>query len=268
MRRFTTLSSVAIEHGFYADGRPTGLRFVPDPATARRLAAPDLVLRTEPAGLLVAGEVDAWAADGPVVLRFLVHDADGSFARAAEPFLGAGDGLLRLASQRAVDAGEGRFRLHKAPFVRRADLRKPDAEARPSPLLPGRRPLFELVLEVAPETVGRTYVARFQPRRVFWTYYVQGGDPEAALRVVDADGAEDFVDLGPLGERTRLRGRGFRSRRALAVAERPGRRFQLREAVATGERVLIRNLPVAGLAYRRVPGRKDAALEAEIYVNL
>jgi hypothetical protein len=52
------------------------------------------------------------------------------------------------------------------------------------------------------------------------------------------------------------------------VAERPSRRFQLRETVAAGERVLLRHLPAAGLAYRRVPGRKDAAQQAEIYVNL
>ncbi len=268
MRRFATLLSVAVEHGYFAGGQARGLDFVADAATAAKLAGRALVARHEGATLLVAGTDEVWDADAALLLRFLAWANAPTFALASEPFLLASDGLLRFSSHRAVEEDDGTWRLHKDVNASRSELRVPDADARAPLLLPARRPLFEVALEATPATAGRRYRIRFAPRKAFWTYYVQGLEATAPFQVVDVDGGETFVRLDAPPPTTAARGLCFRSARPLTVAERAGRRFQLRQRLAAGERTVVRHLPAAGLPLTRVPGRGDAAMQSEIYVNL
>ncbi|TVQ36085.1 MAG: hypothetical protein EA356_06355 [Geminicoccaceae bacterium] len=268
MRRFSPLLSLVVEHDFYAPGRPDGLRFVPDPTTAALLRGPDLVWRAARGELLVAGVDDAWQGDAPSLgLRFLVWSETPGFLAAAEAFVAPGDQMLRFSTERAVDEGGAIWRLHPAPAVTRAERRRTPADAVPPAHLPARRPLFDVVFELAPATVGRRYRIRFEARKVFWTYYVQGVAPATSLAVVDADGEETFAALGAPAADRAVRGLVFRSKRRLALAERSTRRFQLREQLEIGTRVLIRQLPSAGLQLAPIPERRDGALQSEIYVN-
>lgn len=269
MGSLAAILNVTVEHGFYADGLAQGLAFRPDAGTTRRLQAPWWAMRTNDHQLLVVGDLDAAAAaDDLAPLRFLAWVGDPALWTVSEPFVAVPDKLLRFASERAVRDDDGRWRLHKGTTVARDDLRSPHADAQPHPLVPARRPLFELVVTPDAQAGPRDAVIRFAARRAFWTYHLQGRNGFGPLRVVDADGALDFKDLGSTRLATTGEARSFRSARPLALGERPAHRFQVRERRGDAERVVVRRLPGPSARLSRVPDRRDRAVQAEIFVNL
>ncbi|MCA8927698.1 MAG: hypothetical protein KDC18_06470 [Alphaproteobacteria bacterium] len=275
--RFRPLVTLTLEHAFYAEGVATGVRFVPDAATARRLAARWYAWRGQGGRLTIAVDAADLPPADAAPFRFLVWPTDPDLPAASEAFLSDGPQMAVLSTDAGVREDDGRWRLHAGDCVNAADLADPEADAGPHPAVPGRRPLLEVRLappegDTSPPE-GDTpppleTVVRLASRKVFWTYLVQGAADRGPLSVVDAAGELRFeaVDETPLPGRAPAQ--TFRSADPLALAERPPYRFQLREQGSVAERVLIRRLPGAGNRFRPIPGQPDGAMQAEIFVHV
>lgn len=260
---------LTVEHGYFADGLAQGLAFRPDAGTARRLQAPWWAIRTNDHQLMVAADLTAAAAaDDLAPLRFWAWAENAALWTVCEAFVATPDKLLRFSTERAVRDADGRWRLHKGATATRNDLRRPAADAQPHPRVPARRPVFECVVKPDGAFAPGDAVIRFAARRAFWTYHLQGRNGFGPLRVVDADGAFDFEDLGGTRLAPSSTAWSFRSARPLALGERPAHRFQVRERRGAAERVVIRRLPGPTAQLARVPGKRADAVQAEIYVNL
>ncbi|PIM50472.1 hypothetical protein CS062_24840, partial [Roseateles chitinivorans] len=92
MGPYLPLLRIDVEHGYYADGRCRGLRFVPAGTTAERLHRADALVRADGGTLLVHGtaetierlHADADRDDGDAALSWLVHATDDDFACGTE----------------------------------------------------------------------------------------------------------------------------------------------------------------------------------------
>ncbi len=276
MADFHVLLRIDLEHEFFADGRCRGLRLVPDAATARLFERPDLVLRADAHGLAAAADVDAakalemLAGDG-TALVFQAEIEAPAFIYASEAFVAATGRARLLDAARSISVG-GRLRLHPGDVLTAADLASDTGAAldtstgdrrigRPEPLFRIRIPLPA----PPPEAPPPRYLLRFGARTTHWHYHVLGGLRRDGLRIVDLDGVAAFE---PLDRALLADGRpttSFRSAAPLALAERPGRRFQLRAGGGADERILIRRLPVAGVS--GLGGGAGGTAFSDIYVN-
>jgi len=130
----------------------------------------------------------------------------------------------------------------------------------------GTRDSGALPAELTPEP--KHYVLRFAAREAVWKYWLIGDWRESEPQVVDPDGAATFLQAQ---EATLPDGRPaltIRSADPITIFRRSPYRFQLRGRAGSGERVLVKRLPVAGTGQlMREPGAPGGALVSEIYLH-
>jgi hypothetical protein len=116
--------------------------------------------------------------------------------------------------------------------------------------------------ELPPEP--KHYVLRFATRTAVWKYWLIGDWRESEPQIIDPDGQAAFSRAQ---EATLPDGRPaltIRSSAPIAIFRRSPFRFQLRGRAGSGERLLVKRLPVAGTAQLT---RESGALVSEIYVH-
>jgi hypothetical protein len=238
---------------------------VPAAETAVRLRREGLLVRPG-GGSLVLFAPAGWRPDGigPLPLSFWIVFADALFARYTAPAIPPGHVLL-ADSRNAVREATGEWRLHGDDCAGTAALAPADGleDARPD-----RAPLL---VRLHPDDVGVQApvrgVVRLAAVATYWKYYVQGPLAERPVSIVDADGGVRFDrtdDTHVGGSRAAV----FLSDRAIALGARPAQRFELHEAAAFGDKVLMKRLPAAsaaGCTRAQVEGR--AELVSEIFLN-
>jgi len=245
---------------------------------------------------MIAGE-----AEEPFRLTWLAHAVDPEFGRYTAGLVYPPEGLPVFDSESAVaDGTPGRWRLQREAYVSAADALAVDDE-RVAGVLAKQpvAPLFAVTLrlgamghagsdaevhaagtsaattaqgartrdtDLAPQP--RHYVLRFATREVVWKYWLIGAWRDAEPQVVDPDGATTFLQAQ---EATLPDGRSaltIRSADPIAIFRRSPYRFQLRGRVGSGERVLVKRLPVAGTAQLlREPRALGGCLVSEIYLH-
>jgi len=282
MAAYLPLLRIEVDHGFYADGRCPGLRWVPSVDTAAWLRASGSVVRESGSALALYGTAQALAIDPAAVLAWQLHAADSDFATATDDPAQRPAELLYLDAGHAVpDVAEGpdasnapvsRWRLHAGPTVAADDVRPLTWPLVAQALQPAQRRMPPLALLRVPLAAlpPSPVVLRLQlaARATVWKYCLHGDWPEPALQVVDlADEAEfdapvpDRLDNGrPMV--------AIRSRAPIALSQRSAHRFQLRSRQRSGDKVLVARLPVAAaqfLAREQIGGA--SRLVSEIHVH-
>ena len=101
-----------------------------------------------------------------------------------------------------------------------------------------------------------------------WKYYFIGDWERDGLYVADPDETVEFSELAP----ERLpNGREVLSALSaipIALAERAGQRFQLRRRTGSGDKLVVKRLPVASASrWGTQPLQSGRSLITEIYVN-
>jgi hypothetical protein len=259
------LLQVDVAHGYYADGRCRGLRFVPAGTTAERLRRADALVRADGGSLRIHGPAEAIAhlradaedrsgvfADG-ASLSWCVFATDDDFACGTEDAADRPHELLWVERHANVDVSAGAdsnaeadededsnatgaasVALEARP--RRLDdialdalLTAHDRRLPPFALL--HLPLSHLPAQ-GPSRDPAAWPVRHRwplaPRATVWKYCLLGDWSEPALAVVDLAGETDFTApaLERLDDGTPML--AIRSRGRVPLAQRSPRRFQLR----------------------------------------
>jgi hypothetical protein len=278
MARYLPRLRIAVEHGYYADGRARGLRFEPDGDTAAWLEHHDAVWRDTGDGLELAapaprdGAPHAAAAMG---LTWFARCDDRPYANVTAHLPRHNDALLhfQLPAGTAPVAGAVQ-NLHAGTTATLADA----WPTHPPGVLAGRltaaqlrRPLAFMLRVPAPALDApavATYRIAFAARTPVWKYCLLGDWSDDPLRVEDA--AQRMAFAEPVAE-TLDNGQpalSIRSRGGIALSERSTQRFQLRSRSAVADRVLVKRLPVAGadhFARETIAGVQT--LVSEIFVH-
>jgi hypothetical protein len=278
---YVPLLRVDFAHGFFADGRCPGLRFVPVGDTAGWIRSTDAIERHSGSAFALYGPAQALAVEPKAVLAWQVHATDEAFPTCTDNPAQWPDELLWFDAGDALrDAGradrEASFRLHRGETVTHADVRPLTwplvSQSLGTQSSNGNRLMPPLALLRVPlaalPPAPLAFTVRLAPRETVWKYCLHGDWPEPQLQVVDlANGVEfgepepDRLDNGaPLV--------AIRSRSPIALAQRSERRFQLRSRQRGGDKVLVKRLPVAAaqfLAREQIDG--ESRLVSEIHVH-
>ena len=286
MSSYRLVFRVAFEHAYFADGVLRPLRIVPGAACHDMLRRAGVLLLEEEGGIAAFGDdriverlrlhtLDAGAALG---LAFLVYVTDPHFFEYTLPARPAGSLLFLSTADAAADA-DGRLLLHATPTVPAAAL-LPREHPRLQAIL-GQRvlaPAPAMVLEVAltpamldaPEP-GRSFQIRFDAASSHWKYCVFGAAEagnESRAGIVDLAGDMEFEHLPGAEIGDRRRADVWLSKRAIPMRERPEARFQLRAVSPSGDKVLIKRMPNAGVGKRFRECRDgNEILVSEVFVN-
>lgn len=284
MGPYLPLLRIDVDHGYYADGRCRGLRFVPAGTTAERLRRADALVRADGGTLLVHGPAEAIERlradtdpdDGEAALDWLVHATDDDFACGTEDPADRPRELLWVAPAAPGASGADDATLVATPKA----LDAPEVTAL---LAPGDRwlppfallhlPLPSLPAHGPADNATAWPVQRrwpLAPRATVWKYCLFGDWPEPALAVVDLAGETEFSAPAPdrLDNGTPML--AIRSRVRLPLAQRSPRRFQLRSRPdgAGSPKVLIRRLPTAAaqlLARETIDGQPTIVSEIHVH---
>lgn len=255
-----------VDHAYHGSG---GARWhaVPAGETGPWRRREGLLVRMTAGGLVVYAPAGWRAQDAPSFpLLFWIVFEDAQFGRYTVPAVPSGS-VLRADSGQAVREETGAWRLHADERIGAAAVAGADA-------VPGGRPdKAPLLVRIAPgdldtEDAPLRCVVRLEAVSAYWKYYLQGPLAERPVTIVDADDGIVFDRT----DETQVGGRPaavFLSDRPIALRERPGQRFQLRERAAFGDKVLMKRLPVARAAgcTRALVGGQ-AVLVSEIFLNL
>ena len=300
MGPYFPLLQVDVAHGYYADGRCRGLRFVPAGTTAERLRRADALVRADGGSLRIHGPAEAidrlhadaedssGAFDDGGALRWCVFATDDDFACGTEDAADRPRELLWVEPREVVDdsdansTGTGGDAIHVPLHARPLALTAPEF----TPLLtPHDRRVIPFALlhlplsrlpDQGPSHDPVAWPVRYRwpltPRATVWKYCLLGDWTEPALAVVDLAGETDFSPpaLERLDDGTPML--AIRSLQRVPLAQRSPRRFQLRSRLEGGsgnhDKVLIRRLPTAAaqlLARETIAGRP--AIVSEIHVH-
>lgn len=268
---YLPLLRVDFAHGFFADGRCPGLRFVPAGDTAWWLRATDAIERHTGSALALFGPAQALSVVPKAVLAWQVHATDEVFPTCTDnPAQWPGELLW-------FDAGEATPpRLHAGETVSQAEVRpltwplvsqslgvQASSGAR---LMPPLAVLRVPLAALPPAPLH--YTVRLAARATVWKYCLHGEWPEPQLQVVDLASGVEFDEPAPDRLDNGAPLLAIRSRAPIALAQRSERRFQLRSRQRGGDKVLVKRLPVAAaqfLAREQIGG--ESRLVSEIHVH-
>jgi hypothetical protein len=259
---YRELFRLRLEHAYHG-GAWRGWEIEPVGATRRLMEGAGVLLRRcgdEAVFLAPAARVHQLQrqAGVPEAFILLVHAHDPLFASYTLPVLPAGQVLVADSAQ-AGGAGmlPASASLADAPLCRLA------LAPAPSP----RRPALVLRVELDTAAPARRFVVRFDAGSSFWKYYVTGALAARPLAIADLDGIVAF-HAGAADDERPAGALVFLSDRPIALRERPGERFVLKENGPFGERVLMKRMPVAGTGLRQRAVLDGQVVQvSEIFIN-
>ncbi|GGE72495.1 hypothetical protein GCM10008020_16470 [Massilia psychrophila] len=274
---------VSFEHAFFADGTLRCLRIEPSAACHNLLRRAGVLLRAQDDGIAAFGDgevverlrLHVAEAGAPLNMAFLVFFTDVHFFEYTVPAWPKGQ-LLLLDTARSVPDDAGRQVLHVTPYVSAsAFIERDHADLEPILGKPFLAPAPAMVLQVAVssdlltalDARQRHFYSRFDAASSHWKYCLFGAG-EAQAAIVDLAGDMEFdhctgVEIG--GHRG---ADVFLSKRAIAMREVCGARFQLRAASPAGDKVLIKRMPNASVGkHFRESKDGNQILVSEIFIN-
>lgn len=286
MSSYRLLFRVAFEHAYFADRVLRPLRIVPTSACHEMLRRAGVLLLDEAGGIAAFGDervverlrLHTMEAGDALGLAFLVYFTDPHFFEYTLPARPAGHLLFLSRADAVADAG-GRLLLHAAPVVPASAMlarEHPRLEAilgkqvlAPAPAMVLEVALTPTMLDAAEP--GRTFHVCFDAASSHWKYCVFGAaeaGSESRAGIVDLAGDMEFEHLPGAEIGDRRRADVWLSKRAIPMRERPEARFQLRAASPSGDKVLIKRMPSAGVGKRFRECRDgNEILVSEVFVN-
>nr|WP_297526286.1 hypothetical protein [uncultured Roseateles sp.] len=274
MGPYFPLLQVDVAHGYYADGRCRGLRFVPAGTTAERLRRADALVRADGGSLRIHGPAEAIArlradaedrsgafGQGPgeaadaglheaAALSWCVFATDDDFACGTEDAADRPRELLWVEPRDVADDSDTNVSgtagdaipvpLHARPLALTAPGLQPlltphDRRVIPFALL--HLPLPRLP-DPGPSHDPAAWPVRYRwplaPRATVWKYCLLGDWSEPALAVVDLAGETDFAPPAPERLDDGTPMLAIRSLQCVPLAQRSPRRFQLRSRLEGG----------------------------------
>jgi hypothetical protein len=285
---FLPFFSVAIEHGYFADGRCPALEWQPTAATVRLLHRAGCHTAMARGALAVYAEESRLAMlrsclqdpRDPFCLTYRLRSHDSAF----ESFTGGApaerDRVLYLSNTPGVRDDAGVTQLHSEAQVAPGQY-LPFTDARvmsllaPSEKLLRPMPVVQLLLGPAdapdeggpsqqPQP-GKRFRIRFAARATLWKYFLFGPWSASAVEVVDLARQVAFGAPGPESLPDGRAAVTVRSTDPIVLQQRPTQRFQLRSREEGQDAaVLIERLPFA--APGRTGGSEGGVPVSEIYV--
>lgn len=285
MSQYVPLLRFSVRHRYFGGNKCSPLEFVPTAACDSAMRKNGLLLRAEGNSFTIYCGDDQQAAlrrpsdtdEGSLMLAFKVFPRDRNFARYTNPLASTRDDVLYLDSWRAVDAPDGRKRLHQdesvgdsyfedwaSPLVQSLVTRH-DAVVRPFLIIN-----LSVNDGVVPSTAPPEYYAEFASYASYWKYYFVGDIAKRDLAITDLNGKVEFTSLG-MTEVASGEALTFVSKDAIPMQDMPQQRFQLLENGEMGEKVLIKRLPNAAVGQvskaQVEETQKTAVLVSEMYIN-
>jgi len=276
---YRPLFSVAVEHGYFSDGLWNGLHFEPDAETSKMAGLSSLVIRQTGNGVRVSVDDEdrhplrMWAAgsDGRLRFRFKVRAQDKEYANYTDYSVIGWSGIPCFDNlDKEVQAGGG-IRLSRGALVTEADFREIDAligegmiDSRERRVPPDFIVTVYVVLDGEHGFDFMPYLIGFGARRSYWKYYMLGDMNRSDVFIVDQEKKVEFLACGEVMLAGNRPARVFRSNQPIFLLEKSECRFQLRECGVSGEKVLIKRLPLASktrLGSEMIDGRKEVVLE-------
>lgn len=264
---------IEVAHGYFADGRCRGLRFLPSAGTARWLDARGALLREGEGRLALYGPPGGLPREPGQVLHWRLHAADEAFGIYTDQPARWPDEVLYFDAAEAVAAPDRPgWRMHAGLTAGRADTRpltwplvSQGLQGAPRQLPP--LGLVRVPLHSLPPSPAQFHL-RLAARATVWKYCLHGDWSEPGLEVVDPSQAALFEPPRPDRMDSGAAMLAIRSRAPIALAQRSACRFQLRSRQRGGHKVLVQRLPVASA---RFLGREQIGsttqLVSEIHVH-
>jgi len=276
---YRPLFSVAVEHGYFSNGLWKDLHFEPDAETSKMAGLSSLVIRQTGDGVGVSvNDLDRdplrlWAAgsEGKLRFSFKVRAKDRSYANYTDYSVGGGRGIPCFDNlEKDVRTG-GEIRLSRETLVSAADFREIDVLLAEG-MISAREKLVppDFIVTVYVDLDGdhgfdfMQYRIGFGARRSYWKYFMLGDMNRVEVFIVDQEKKIEFLSCGEVMLAGNRPARVFRSNKPMFLLEKPECRFQLRERSASGEKVLIKRLPLASksrLGSEVIDGRKEVVME-------
>jgi hypothetical protein len=283
---YLPLFDFEVEHTFFPDSRcANALRFALTPVSAALLHRSCTFARPTDAGVAVLADCSrlealrmiAKDADEPFRLTWLAYAADPLFGNYTEGLVYPPEGLLVFDSESAVaDRTTGRWHLQRKAYVSATDALALSSETVVQVLsgkAPHVPPLFVVKLHLAATATEfppepKRYVLRFATRAAVWRYWLIGDWRESQPQVVDPDGQAAFLQAKEATLPDGSPALTIQSTAPIGIFRRSPFRFQLRGRAGSGERLLVKRLPVAGSAQLiRDPCALGGSLVSEIYIH-
>jgi hypothetical protein len=269
------LLRIDVAHGFFADGRCQGLRFVPVGDTPAWLHASDALVREQDGALAVYGPHDALTCDPAAVLTWHLYADSPDFAHYTDQPAQWPAELLCFDTDQAFAepaVSDGAWRLHAGATAAATDVRPMNWPLVAQTFSAGSRrhppwALLRVPLARLPAAPVH-YRVRLAVRAMVWKYCLHGDWPEPQLQVVDLASEVAFEEPEPDQLDNGMTLLAIRSQTPIALAQRSTQRFELRSRQRGGDKVLVRRLPVAAaqfLARERIGGA--SRLVCEIHVH-
>jgi hypothetical protein len=266
--RFEQLFGLTLEHAFFAPRPCRALQFHPTVTTAAELAATGCLFRPIDTGFEICRDLAMTAAlkqqlSQPWQLVFLGFSNDPQFANYTEG-LGTRERPVCFAGQELCEI---------EPVMPQQVRTVPGVPQHRGPPCGRRReatPVCVITLQLARDALIRSpiqYLLRLAARATRWKYYFTGNWPSLPLRIIDAAGLLQFepprTERVPNGSDARV----IVSASPIALQERPSQRLSLLARHATGDRTLIKRLPMASPAHLACQSLANTtAWMSEIYV--
>jgi|GEM_PF-1576957 len=288
MSHYRQLFDLQIHHRYFAHGTGGDMDVVPTEATRRLLQATGLLWRSAPGSLGVLFNSDdtdtliSRIKDSSEELKlcFCLVSRDPAFSCYSDLQPAGDDSVYCFNNWTHQPNADGVTLLHSGDHVSSSDLVQRD-----SMLAQGyfssdtlRNPLcLTLIIDIDNSFLdkGRGLVCNqyrldINARKTYWKYYLLHGfaDRDLIIKHQSNNGETAFVDEGRQVLSNNQSARVFRTESPLQLQDRYGWQFQLRERTDTGEKILLKRLPLAGagrLHREEIDGKPEFV--SEIYVN-
>lgn len=287
---YQSLFKITVRHVFFSTNSGPCFEFVPTSRTGHIIKNADLLFRAEADRFMVAYDLDAAEALRLFILgdnnnldfKFNVYARDPYFANYTDVSSDPSGSIPCFNNRLKVTETAAGRHLEMIDHVVAGESSGLDDISHRASL--ARKPAFRVTIGVSGQWLDAVpgqdraeqgeYVIRFAARKTYWKYYLLGAFAEKAahgdkqIRIIDQRGDIQFHAAGLQTPFTGTAAAVFYSNEPIALRERPDNRFQLRQQVSGGEKVLVKRLANASAVnlYREVVNGKEAYV-SEIYVN-
>lgn len=266
MSAFRQLCRITVHHAYFPDGLCRKLAFIPTISTTAFMQRTGLLCNSMETGLQFFSEIGKLDAlllcfsdqeEGHnLVFRGVLKDTDFWYYTEPSP---PGEGKILVFDNQRNMLIDGEYqRLHPGVHVSTNDWRpvnSPDFKS--LPLREEHRGLSEflimidlkpilMALDTSKTTKGQVeYLIHFNARKTLWRYYLVGVDPQRKLTIIDKNNSCAFREIPPETLPDGRMARSFISTQTLPITHQSTSIFQLKEQGESGEKMLIRRLPIA-----------------------
>ena len=288
MEHYRPLFTVSLEHQFFADRECRDISFQPTAETLALLGKAPLLMKMTRNGFTVIATCDGEAlnaqyghdSDKPLSLVFKAFMGDFQFGNYTDLAGQADNTILSFDNANSHVDRHDKLRLHSGEYVSATDLIDVESPALDR-ILDAKdkliKPIFVVRIDLAKTakpnadkggSTHKYYCIRFNTRKTIWKYHLLGKIWNETSYIADLNNEAQFEFVGESVFSESRTAFTFMSKKTIPLMERSSYRFQLRDKVTNGGKVLIKRLPVAStnqIFKEKINGKETVV--SEIFIN-